>query len=234
MLIFEGLLVGLLGSLHCAGMCGPLVLAIPIGRRPLLFRITGGLLYNIGRAVTYAGLGAIVGILGEGIRFSGLQRWVSITIGILMITSIIIPGVLRITPVLQNATVKFLTPLKKQLSRYFKNDRLYPLFLIGLLNGLLPCGLVYIALSGAIIGSGILNSILYMFVFGLGTLPMMFALIIFSNLIKSRIIKNLRRVIPVFIILLGILFILRGMNLGIPYVSPNLGKGGTHMKMHGH
>ena len=108
MFIFEGFLVGLLGSFHCAGMCGPLTLAIPIGRRGVFYRITGGLLYNIGRALTYALLGGVVGILGEGIRFSGLQRWVSIAIGILMIISVIIPGVLRITPMLQHAATWFL------------------------------------------------------------------------------------------------------------------------------
>ena len=234
MLVLEGFILGFFGSLHCAGMCGPLALAIPIGQRSVTYRIAGGLLYNFGRAITYAILGVIVGFLGEGIRFSGFQQWVSIAIGVIMIISVILPGIIHITPLLQRATTDFLSPLKKQIRQLFNNHRFYPLLLIGLLNGLLPCGLVYIALSGAIVSSSLAHSVAYMFLFGLGTLPMMFALVFFSNLIKNKFIGKLRAAIPIFVVILGVLFILRGLNLGIPYISPKMSKSGTEMPAHCH
>ena len=95
---------------------------------------------------------------------------------------------------------------------------------MGIVNGLLPCGLVYIALAGAIVGGEIQNGVFYMMIFGLGTIPVMLALSILGNVISVRIRKKIRLIIPVFIVIIGILFILRGMNLGIKYISPKFDK----------
>lgn len=231
MFVFEGFVIGLLGSLHCLGMCGPLVLALPLGHTTNLHRIIGGLLYNLGRAVTYGLLGIVFGILGRGLKLSGLQQWVSIIFGVILILAVIVPGLLKITPMVSRFTNMFSAPLKNKMGNLLRQKKIYPLFVFGLLNGLLPCGLVYGAIFGAIISNSLVDSSLYMFLFGLGTLPMMFLLIYFSDLIKNKFLKNLRAIIPVFVVLLGILFILRGLNLGIPYLSPDM-KNSKHMMHH--
>jgi hypothetical protein len=222
MYVFEGFIIGLFGSLHCLGMCGPLVLALPLSHTKNLQRVTGGLLYNLGRAVTYGLLGIIFGILGRGLKLTGLQQWVSISFGIILILTVILPGIMNLSPVVEKITRGLTTPLKNRMSALLRQQRVYPLFVFGLLNGLLPCGLVYAAIMGAIVSGSVVAGSIYMFLFGLGTLPLMFLLIYFSNLIKNKYLSRIRKVIPVLIALLGILFILRGMNLGIKYISPKL------------
>ena len=229
MFVFEGFIVGLVGSLHCIGMCGPLVLALPLSNQSTGQRILGGLLYNVGRSVTYAILGLIFGIIGKGLSLVGIQQWISIIFGGLLILAALLPGLINLAPVISRITPGT-DGLKSRMRSLLQQKKIYPLFLFGLLNGLLPCGLVYMAIMGAIINDSVANSILYMFLFGMGTLPVMFLLIYFSSLIKSKILSKIRKVIPVFIIILGILFILRGMNLGIKYISPKLKKDSTEMQ----
>lgn len=222
MIIFEGFFIGLLGSLHCLGMCGPLVLALPLSHSSNLQRLAGGLLYNIGRAVTYGLLGIVFGIIGKGLHLTGFQRWVSIGFGIILILTAIIPGLINLNPLISRLTSKFNASLKNRMGALLRQQRVYPLFLFGLLNGLLPCGLVYTAIMGAIVTGSIVEGSLYMFLFGLGTLPLMFLLIYFANILKNKYLSQIRKIIPVLIIILGILFILRGLNLGIKYISPRL------------
>lgn len=229
MFFFEGFIVGLVGSLHCIGMCGPLVLALPLSNQSNAQRLFGGILYNIGRSLTYALMGLIFGLLGKGLSFVGIQQWVSIVFGVLLILAVLLPGLLNLTPILNKVSWKAGSAIKSRMGSLLRQKRVYPLFLFGLLNGLLPCGLVYMAIMGSIINDSVLDSVLYMFLFGLGTLPVMFLLIYFSSLIKNRIISKIRKLIPFFIIVLGLLFILRGLNLGIKYISPKLNKDNTEM-----
>ncbi len=220
MVIFEGFIIGLLGSLHCLGMCGPLVLALPLSHGSNLQRITGGLLYNIGRAVTYGLLGILFGIIGKGLQLAGFQRWVSIGFGVILILTAIIPGLVNLNPLISRMTSGFTYLIKNRMGALLRQQKVYPLFIFGLLNGLLPCGLVYAAIMGAIVTGSLVESSLYMFLFGLGTLPLMFLLMYFANLLKNKYLSQIRKLIPVLIVVLGILFILRGMNLGIKYISP--------------
>lgn len=222
MFIFEGFIVGLIGSLHCLGMCGPLVLALPLSNQSNSQRLFGGILYNIGRSVTYAIMGLVFGIIGKGLNLVGIQQWISIIFGIILILVIILPGIFNITPLVNRITSKGTSSLKKKMGALLQQKKVYPLFLFGLLNGLLPCGLVYMAIMGAIVNNSIVDSVLYMFLFGLGTLPLMFLLMYFSSIIKSKVLYKIRKLVPVFIIILGLLFILRGLNLGIKYISPKL------------
>jgi sulfite exporter TauE/SafE len=222
MFVFEGFIIGLLGSLHCLGMCGPLVLALPLSHTSNIQRLTGGLLYNIGRAITYGVLGIIFGVIGKGLQLTGFQRWVSIGFGIILILTAIIPGLINLNPLISRITTKFTSSLKNKMGVLLRQQRVYPLFVFGLLNGLLPCGLVYAAIMGAIVTGSLVESSLYMFFFGLGTLPLMFLLIYFANLLKNKYLSQIRKIIPLLIIILGILFILRGLNLGIKYISPKL------------
>jgi sulfite exporter TauE/SafE len=235
MFFLEGLIIGFVGSLHCLGMCGPLVLALPVSNKSNIQRIFGGLLYNIGRAVTYAALGLIFGLIGQGFYLAGIQRWVSVVFGAILILAVIVPGFINLTPLVNKITMKGTSALKLRMGSLLKQKSIYPLFLFGLLNGLLPCGLVYMAVIGALVSSSLIDSMLYMFFFGLGTLPLMFVLIYFSSLIKNKLLSKVKKLIPVFIIILGLLFILRGMNLGIKYISPKIDKAPSEMhKMHAH
>ncbi|HOW32340.1 MAG TPA: sulfite exporter TauE/SafE family protein, partial [Bacteroidales bacterium] len=95
------------------------------------------------------------------------------------------------------------------------------LFLIGLLNGLLPCGLVYIAIAGSIGSGSALMGAIYMALFGLGTMPMLLAINLSGGFISTSLRKKINKLIPILVIIVGILFILRGLSLGIPYISPS-------------
>jgi uncharacterized protein len=227
----SALALGFIGSLHCAGMCGPIALALPLNDRSWFARISGGLLYNAGRTITYALLGAIVGLAGLGLALGGMQQWVSIILGSLMILAVIVPRLGSIGKKAVSVTDSLTGKLKKPFIKLFKMRTYGSLFMIGLLNGFLPCGLVYIALAGALVMSHVHQGALYMLFFGLGTIPMMLAIAIAGNILTRKLRQKLTIVIPYFIILLGILFILRGLNLGIPYVSPKLEKHGDKATM---
>ena len=214
------LLVGLAGSLHCAGMCGPIVIALPSGVVGGIHLWNTRILYNLGRILTYGILGAMIGIIGQGLFLGGLQRWVSILSGIVLIISVLLP--LRLTDRLNAAG--FLNHINKrvrqQLATVLGNKRNRRYLLIGLLNGFLPCGLVYVALAGALNTGQAYLAALFMIIFGLGTFPLMLAVSLLGNFIGISVWRKFSRIIPVFVLLLGVLFILRGMNLGIKYISP--------------
>jgi hypothetical protein len=218
--IYTGLTIGLIGSLHCIGMCGPIAVALPLGSKSFFDRTFGGLIYNLGRTVTYGFMGFLFGLLGKGIEMAGFQQWASILLGVIMILSVFFPFLFKDqfgnAGLSKGITGKIIAKLRAMFGNHSKSN----LFIIGLLNGLLPCGLVYVAIAGAINTNDVLAGILFMVAFGLGTIPLMLAFSLAGNLIGVAMKKKLNKVIPVFIVVLGIIFILRGMSLGIPYISP--------------
>lgn len=216
--------IGLVGSLHCLGMCGPIAIGIPLDNDNWLKKALGGLLYNLGRIITYGILGAVFGLLGRGIQLAGLQQWASIGIGIAMIVSVIFPVVFREKIKFDKIFSGYASRLIGSFRSLFIKTSLSSLLLIGLLNGLLPCGLVYMAIAGALNTNDMMMGIAFMVMFGIGTTPALLALSLAGNVLSSQFRTKARKVIPVFIVILGILFILRGMNLGIPYVSPKTHK----------
>lgn len=216
--------IGLVGSLHCLGMCGPIAIGIPLHRDNWFKKVIGGLLYNSGRIITYGVLGAIFGLLGRGIQLAGLQQWASIGIGIVMIVSVIFPVIFREKIKLDKLFTGYASRLIVSFRNLFTKSSLSSLLWIGLLNGLLPCGLVYMAIAGALNTNDMMMGIAFMVMFGIGTTPALLALSLAGNVVSSQFKAKARKVIPVFIVILGILFILRGMNLGIPYVSPKAHK----------
>ena len=215
------LIVGLLGSFHCMGMCGPIAISLPLKENSWRARIISGLLYNLGRASTYIFLGLIFGLLGMGIHIWGIQQWVSIGAGTVMIMSVAFP-VLFHRSALTGGLDTFFTGFKKFFGRFFGLRTYLSSWVIGLLNGLLPCGLVYIALAGALVSTSPAHGALYMMVFGLGTVPAMFTLALLGNVISMAFRRRVQKLIPFLILLIGMLFVVRGMNLGIPYVSPKM------------
>lgn len=218
--ITAALVLGLVGSFHCIGMCGPIAVALPLSNQTWSSKVSGVIFYNIGRAITYGAMGAVFGVLGEGIQLGGFQSWVSVLMGAIMIISVLFPVLFRNTGIFEKYIYGYVDKLKQQLTPLFRNSSLGSLFVIGLLNGLLPCGLVYVALAGAIASGGVASGALFMFVFGLGTLPMLAVVSLLGNVITGRFKSFVNSLIPYVVVIIGILFILRGLNLGIPYISP--------------
>ena len=214
--------IGLVGSFHCIGMCGPIAFALPIKSNTLFSRIYSGLLYNSGRFTTCVLFGLLFGIIGQGISTASTQQTISIVLGVVLILSVLLPKSLvnKINP---TGTVGFyISKVKNSLGKLLKSSSTPNLILIGLLNGLLPCGLVYAAIGGAIATGEVTSGALFMLAFGLGTLPMMFSAVLLSNFISLSFRNRIRKMIPVFVIILGCLFIVRGLNLNIPYLSPKI------------
>lgn len=221
-MLWSAFLIGLFGSFHCIGMCGPIAIALPIQQDNIPALVTGRILYNIGRALTYAAIGLVFGLLGQGLSLAGFQQSVSIVAGVLILLMVLLPARFTQQLYLLKPAYGFTNFLKRKFGILFKRKSVLSVFFIGLLNGFLPCGLVYIAVAGAIATGGYLDGAMYMFVFGLGTLPIMLAVSLAGNFISINVRKRINKLIPAFMIVLAFLFILRGMNLGIPYISPQL------------
>lgn len=220
--------LGLLGSLHCAAMCGPLQLALPMPPGGAGRIILGRLIYQLGRITTYGLLGIVGGMVGKSIFVAGMQRWLSIALGVAVLTGFLISKRVAVSA----PVVRLVMRLKQAMSAQLQRRSFRSLGLLGLLNGLLPCGLVYVALAGAVAQGSLLAGSGYMLVFGLGTLPMMLALSLSGKLFPAGLRLKLARTIPVGICLLAGLLILRGLSLGIPYVSPDLAAGAASCCAH--
>ena len=203
------------------GMCGPIAIALP-GREGAVTNFIHKSLYNLGRVVTYSFLGLITGFIGQGFSMAGWQQGISIALGVLMIALMLISGFQNLNIPLVGPISSITSGIKRTFSHFLKKRGFLSIFFIGMVNGLLPCGLVYIALAASIAGGSVESGVLYMFVFGLGTFPIMLLASLAGNIIGPTIRRKIYRLVPVFIVTLGLLFILRGMNLGIPYISPQL------------
>jgi sulfite exporter TauE/SafE len=214
-------ILGLVGSLHCAGMCGPLALALPSTGHSTSRFIAGRLAYNLGRILTYTALGFVFGLVGRSLFLAGLQRWVSIALGALLLVGLF--GSRRLA--LWSPVTLFVNGLKSRMSSLLRERSLLSLTVLGLLNGLLPCGLVYVACAGATATHGIASGAGYMAAFGAGTVPMLLAIGLVGKLVSVGLRLQLRKMIPISVVVLAALLILRGLSLGVPFVSPDLSAG---------
>lgn len=218
-LFYAALIFGLLTGFHCIGMCGPIAISLPLDNNSFIKKLTGGVVYNFGRVVTYTLMGALFGLIGQGFAIAGFQQWVSIVIGALMVLSVFFP--LLFTKVSANTPLnKIVNKVKSSLGLLFGKRSISSLFFIGLLNGLLPCGPVYVAIGLSLAGGNVLFGAVYMAVFGLGTIPIMLSLSLLGNYISGAFKAKIRKIVPIFIVLLGMWFIIKGMGLGIHFLSP--------------
>lgn len=220
-LVYTGFALGIMGSFHCLGMCGPIALSLPVDRSRPIYALLSNLFYQLGRVATYAILGLLFGWLGQGLQLAGIQQYLSIGVGVTMILLVVFPRASNFfSKPLTGRWLAWTTPLKTALGRMMRMDQPQNRFIFGMLNGLLPCGLVYVALVGSVgVGSGI-GGATYMALFGLGTIPMMFMAMFAGNVLQMGLRQRLQKLIPVVVVIIGALFILRGMGLGIKYVSP--------------
>ncbi len=219
-MLYTALLFGLISSFHCIGMCGPVAMMIPVDRNNVVKRIFQLFLYHWGRLTAYGILGLFFGLLGRGLFLAGLQQQLSVLVGVLMIFFIIIPERKLAQYNFSKPVYKLISNVKTHLGAQFKKKSFDALFTMGLLNGFLPCGLVYAALFGAVAMQNEWIGAAYMILFGAGTIPMMSAVVLIANFMTVPVRNKIQKVIPVMVFIIGCLFIIRGMGLDIPYLSP--------------
>jgi uncharacterized protein len=221
-ILFAGLVLGTISSFHCVGMCGPLALALPIQHLTGWQRALSLFLYHVGRISVYAGFGLVFGLAGRGLYLAGFQQWFSVGLGVLMLFFLGQYVVFR--NFRQPALIsRFNRRIQGWVMQIWKTPSKSGLVWLGMANGLLPCGMVYLAIAGALSASQVKFSVLFMVMFGLGTLPALFAISFFGSLIKLSIRNKIRQWTPFLVAFMAIVLILRGLNLGIPFISPLLG-----------
>ncbi len=219
-------LTGLLGSMHCVGMCGPIAMALPVAGQTNGEKIFGRVLYNAGRLFTYSVLGFLLGSFGWGLKLAGIQQGISIGAGIL----IVLTGIFSTAWLEKKMGNPFMLFKAGSIQKLFQQRSISALGLIGILNGLLPCGFVYVGLIGSVATQSAWQGAWYMLFFGLGTFPLMFAVSILGQFVSVKTRSIFRKLTPLFAICIGCIFILRGLNLGIPYLSPEISAGHKHVK----
>jgi sulfite exporter TauE/SafE len=220
-MLYSAIILGLLGSFHCVGMCGPIALVLPVHHHNPIQKFIKISLYHLGRILAYGSIGFLFGLLGKGLYLSGFQQRLSIIIGVIMILYIIFPSKILNTNKLTQPLFIFIGKIKSGLGKQLKKKSNKALFSIGFLNGFLPCGMVYMALVGAIATANPAEGFLYMVIYGLGTIPLMTVILYAKNIFSISIRNKIQKAIPYFVVIIGVLFILRGFGIGIPYISPS-------------
>ncbi|WP_405606657.1 sulfite exporter TauE/SafE family protein [Polaribacter sp. Asnod1-A03] len=218
-MFLSAIIFGLLGSFHCVGMCGPIAFMLPIDRKNTVKGFFQILSYHLGRLLTYSLIGLLFGFLGKGFYFFGFQQQLSIIVGVTMIFIILFPKLFAKINGSKKIS-KLIFKVKNALGKELKSKKNDTFFTIGFLNGFLPCGLVYMAVFGALTTTNALFGSMYMFLFGLGTIPLMTSVVYLGNFTKGAVRNKIQKAIPVVVVFIGVLFVLRGLGLGIPYISP--------------
>ncbi len=204
-MLTTAIIMGFAGSLHCAGMCSPLAIAVT-SRNPFLL---AKLAYNTGRILTYSLLGTLAAALGSLVQLAPYQQVVSFTLG----SVFLLLGLGGITgvriPYVTAGINRFASWIKKIFGKVLRQKSSPATFLMGMVNGLLPCGLTYLALSACLILPTAREGFLFMFFFGLGTWPVMIGLtwILNSSIVRARF--NLARFSRIALVLVGCLLFIR-------------------------
>lgn len=218
--IISAIGLGFASGFHCIGMCGPIALSMGLTKNQKANFYLQNITYQFGRILTYSFLGAVLGIIGQSFELAGFQKYLTVSVGILLIIMAVSSFGGKDFASKIPFVSKILLKVKMQLGKILQRPDYKSRFATGILNGFLPCGMVYMALTASLAAGGIWQSSGFMLLFGLGTFPFMFAVVFLGNFITTAFRVKILRVIPVMMICLGGLFILRGLELGIPYVSP--------------
>lgn len=214
------LVLGLSSGLHCIGMCGPIALSVPVNRKSHRTLFQGLLIYNAGRILTYALLGAIVGMVGLSIQTLGLLQWTSIVSGLLLVVYAWRKYISIRVPFKWGSSLTM--RIGRSIGMLMRSSSHFKLPALGMLNGLLPCGMVFVAMTNAGLTGTWTSGVIAMTLFGIGTLPALLAVGFFGQRISTNARMKFSRVAPYVLTLVGILVTLRGMNLDIPYISPKV------------
>ena len=220
-MLWSAFILGLLGSFHCVGMCGPIAFLLPVDRTNSFRKITQITTYHFGRLLAYSLIGLFFGLIGKSLYIFGIQQQLSIIIGVIMIVAVLIPTQLTNSFKISQPIYRMISKVKSGLGQALKKKTTDAFLTIGFLNGFLPCGLVYMAVFASIATEQAFIGSMYMILFGLGTIPLMTSAIYLGKFLNTRVKQNIQKAIPVFVVIIGILFVLRGLGLGIPYLSPS-------------
>lgn len=210
--------MGFIGSLHCVGMCGPIAMMLPADTSKRWKFIMGRVLYNSGRILTYAIFGLLVGFIGESTTYFVSQKSLSIFLGTLILIGVFLPKTWKNKLSLNNYVFGYTNLVKGSLSKLFKKHSLAAQFSFGVLNGLLPCGLVYAALSGAFLTEALTDGMLFMVLFGVGTLPMMLGVSLGATWLRKTFGAKLPKLIPITYSIIGLWLIFRGLIISFPNI----------------
>ncbi|MFT5847197.1 sulfite exporter TauE/SafE family protein [Psychroserpens sp.] len=219
-MLWSALIFGLLGSFHCVGMCGPIAFMLPVDRSNSTRKVFQIFSYHFGRLLAYSIIGLIFGLVGKRLYIFGIQQQLSIIIGVLMIVVVLTPVKTFNKYNFSKPLYRLISAVKTKLGKALKKKTADTFLTIGFLNGFLPCGLVYMAVLASLVMQNALYGGFYMMLFGLGTIPLMTTAIYLGKFLNSTIKQRIQKAIPVFVVIIGLLFIVRGMGLGIPYLSP--------------
>jgi uncharacterized protein len=219
-MLYTSFFLGLISSLHCVGMCGPIAMMLPVDHANPAKKATQIITYQLGRLLAYGSLGLLFGLLGKGFFIAGFQQKLSVFIGILMIIAVVLPERVFANYNFSKPVFRMISKLKQTLGSHFKKKSYSSLFTIGFLNGLLPCGMVYVALFGAVAMQSAMLGVSYMLLFGLGTVPLMSLVVYMKSFLSLSARNKIQKAVPFVAVIIGVLFIMRGLGLGIPYVSP--------------
>lgn len=214
--------IGFVGSLHCAGMCGPLVIAMPWNR------IEKGtwhkaIIYHLSRSSTYAILGVIVGFVGQTIGLAKWQQYAAIVAGILSLLLFFVP----MLSLRGKLVSKWSQTVTEMFSSVVRKKSWFMVPLLGMLNGLLPCGFLAMALLASLASASPVYGGMAMFVFGLTTLPTLLLTAQVGKTVLQLVKLNTFQLARYTALILGVLFLLRGLNLNIPYISPKVESSGV-------
>lgn len=219
-MLWSALIFGLLGSFHCVGMCGPIAFMLPVDRTNSTKKAFQIFSYHFGRILAYSMIGLVFGLVGKSLYIFGLQQQLSIFIGILMIVVVLIPTKVFNKYNFSKPMYKLISKVKSGLGQALKRKTADTFLTIGFLNGFLPCGLVYMAVFASLAMQSAVQGSLYMALFGMGTIPLMTTAIYVGKFLNTTVKQRIQKAIPIFVIVIGLLFVLRGLGLGIPYLSP--------------
>ncbi len=225
--LLTALLLGFAGSLHCVGMCGPLLLALPldaIGKKQVLRQMS---VYHAGRILTYAALGILFGLLGKGLEVAGFQKLLSISAGIFMLGMAFMAWRFERLVTALPGFEAFTQRIKSGIGKRLRQNPNGSTFSIGLLNGLLPCGMVYAALAGAIATADSMEGGLFMAIFGLGTLPLLLLVSVLGRSFSLNIRQKIKVAQPILLGLVGLLLLQRGLHLDLSLFESAVPKAGV-------
>jgi sulfite exporter TauE/SafE len=235
-LLFSALLIGFTGSFHCVGMCGPLAMALPVKEGEKKgFRIFQ---YLVGKTITYSILGGLFGLFGSQLILAGWQQAVSIVLGCLLL-GVTFCLLFKKSWFHQGFVANWISEkLNPLFVKLFNSDSPFTAVAFGMLNGLLPCGLVYMGIIGAISTSSFANGMLFMALFGIGTMPVMLSFLLMAKQFSFTFKRVIQKATPYLMMAMAAMLILRGLGLSIPFVSPDLSevlfieKSGTKIVCH--
>ncbi|HEY0656519.1 MAG TPA: sulfite exporter TauE/SafE family protein [Chryseosolibacter sp.] len=205
-MLAAALIMGFAGSLHCAGMCSPLALAVTNMKSKAF---ANRILYNAGRISMYGLLGALFASIGYIFPINNFQTALSLGLGLVMIVLAVLGMTDVKVPFVAATMARVTAALKNVFSRFLTKKNPAAMIVLGSINGLLPCGLTFLALSFCVTLHSPLSGFAYMFTFGLGTLPVMLGLISILNVVTMKLKWDVKTVTTGLMALSGILLIAR-------------------------